>query len=999
MQLDPSNRPSIEEILSHPWFTRFPSQDPQINPNEKIDVINQDNYRENFYEKQVDDIPQFNNDETEFDSDFNPDDEPPRRIVPSSKSFESLTSINNSMNNNNNNYNKRKSTGSYNRTNNIARTLSGGSIVNAANYKSGSNTPPIHRTPSRTKRRSISSTMSDLPSITPVASRIPSTTSLREYFKMTSDSIEHINIDNSNNNNNTNNNNEILYPQEPNYIDMLKVPLPQPFENEWERNLLQSLGEVGFDTGQIKHSVINHACDAAAGLWWLIRKQNIDKREHLTKIEEEATAVNLAEKINNDRINEKIERNKRKDERDNKYDFDYLMMKDTKSKKNLNEKQRVISKKKSLPDISEPNVSPSVAVATNSSTTLIPTMAPSVNHQSEASVSSLQLPNNNEKSKNDSKSYSPSKSKSRSASISMLQRATTALGGSMLARKKSDDRSFSDEQLTTPPKISSNLNDHNDDNTKNNDSSKASSTVTLPTFDETVSNNNKNLLMPSPQKTSKQQREVRQKGSIFNTVRTCKIIYTDCLNRILIKFVLGFTEDKKKVKSGNISNKTRNNTKDNEGYINLNDNTNNTNTNTNNNQTNNKMDSITRSNSYKFRQKPQQMVSRPPYRRTESNGSNTSIKSPIKMNRSRRSSSIHSRRSSVSIQFEGSPSGSLTTPMSRRWSSGSTRNSYPISSPGMLSSNNNNNRKPQHSKSPSMSSVGSNKSFKVNRRHRRNSSTSLQKVRHIRAPSSPLPRSNSQSQKHSRATSLASNTSSNVDDEKVSGLGLKDDSSKANTINEHMIPRTLFLASKRITMVRPPPINLNKSNKCRVGGGVRSPSLKPLTASKFDYSRASPTKFTTMTNNDNNGDNDNLMKSEESGWMDEDEYAGGIGQGEYSHSIGEYEMDYIKNIVDQADIDDDDDTNKEDDTSDNDKIEGVKKLKKKSSKQKQKQQQKQDDVTAKQDFNGSSTSIHEFKFPQSGNNGNGNNNNSTGHQKWRPSVTTAAVIEEDEEDD
>ena len=91
------------------------------------------------------------------------------------------------------------------------------------------------------------------------------------------------------------------------------------------------------------------------------------------------------------------------------------------------------------------------------------------------------------------------------------------------------------------------------------------------------------------------------------------------------------------------------------------------------------------------------------YRRRESTSSTHSLKSPqitamTSASKSRRSSSIHSRRSSVSVQIDLSSSPSAT-PMNRR-SSGNN-----ISS-GVRG-------KANHSKSPSMSSVGSNRSTVV----------------------------------------------------------------------------------------------------------------------------------------------------------------------------------------------------------------------------------------------------------------------------------------------
>ncbi|TIB99286.1 Pkinase-domain-containing protein [Wallemia mellicola] len=686
LQQKPSDRLTIEQILAHPFFTRFPSQQfPLTTLHEKLEEHNN-----SYDEKQVADALE----EEEFEQDLDPNDEPPRRLVPASKSVESLLSI------------KRRSNGSFKQRSSMNRTFSN-------EKESGASTPPIQRTPSRTKRRSVSSTMTELPNLTPVASRIPSTTSLRDHFKagLASASTEELD----------------MYPQEPNYLELCKAVLAQPFEEEWERVLLQSLSEIGFDTGQIKHSVINHACDAAGGLWWLIRKQNIERREQLSRIEEEGA----------------LER------RDS--EAEYLMMKDTRKQKEnvrMNE-QRADFSKKSLLDLSE-----SSHTGQSSSNT-----APTV--QVEASTSSLQLPNTSAPS-------SPSKTKSRSSSISMLQRATTALSGGVLPRKKSEDHSLNDETVTPPPNHQSLTADPRTSSSSLNQSSP------VKTLNESK-NESKDSFVSSPNKSASKD---NNKKNLFNTFRTW------------------FTDDKREKRK------------------------------------------------------------------------------------------------------------SKTTKQHPKGASSLSDASY------------------------------------------------VQVRRHIRAPSSPLPLT---SKKHSRSISA---TSSMEEDKQVLGLGLKD--------SDTIVPqKTYFLASKRTAaFAPPPPIN------------VKSPVMKSfgnLKASKFDYSKASPTKISTNFNPTESTLEDALE------WVDEDDFAGGIGQGEASAFIGEFE----------AGIQEDDDFLTEHSDNDNE-IEGVKKLRKKS-KGKRKNYDKSDNNTE---------TLSEFKFPSSTppTSAQGPNQSNTNHQKWRPSVTTAAVIEEDEED-
>lgn len=95
---------------------------------------------------------------------------------------------------------------------------------------------PSHpaRTPARTKRRSMSSSLSESGGLLdkPVA---------------------------------------MFPPQD--FASLLKSPTPIIFSTPAERELLNALSVLGFDTAQIVHSVLSDACDATGAIWWmLIRK-------------------------------------------------------------------------------------------------------------------------------------------------------------------------------------------------------------------------------------------------------------------------------------------------------------------------------------------------------------------------------------------------------------------------------------------------------------------------------------------------------------------------------------------------------------------------------------------------------------------------------------------------------------------------------------------------------------------------------------------------------
>ncbi|OJA13903.1 hypothetical protein AZE42_07845, partial [Rhizopogon vesiculosus] len=90
------------------------------------------------------------------------------------------------------------------------------------------------RTPARTKRRSVSSTLSDSGSPTLDKPLAP------------------------------------LPPQD--FASLLSTPAPIIFSTPAERELLNSLSLLGFDTGQIVHSVLSDACDAAGAIWWMLKR-------------------------------------------------------------------------------------------------------------------------------------------------------------------------------------------------------------------------------------------------------------------------------------------------------------------------------------------------------------------------------------------------------------------------------------------------------------------------------------------------------------------------------------------------------------------------------------------------------------------------------------------------------------------------------------------------------------------------------------------------------
>ncbi|KAJ7705443.1 hypothetical protein B0H17DRAFT_1326241 [Mycena rosella] len=123
--------------------------------------------------------------------------------------------------------------------------------------------PPVVRTPARTKRRSVSSILSD------PADPVEETEILTPDVPAAaaSDSVQ---------------------PQV-NFASLLSTPAPMIFSTPLERELLNTLSILGFDIAQIVHSVLSDACDAAGAVWWML-KRRAEKRS----MEQNAEGVGIA---------------------------------------------------------------------------------------------------------------------------------------------------------------------------------------------------------------------------------------------------------------------------------------------------------------------------------------------------------------------------------------------------------------------------------------------------------------------------------------------------------------------------------------------------------------------------------------------------------------------------------------------------------------------------------------------------------------------------------
>ncbi|KAF8193006.1 Pkinase-domain-containing protein [Pholiota molesta] len=122
-----------------------------------------------------------------------------------------------------------------------------------------SKAPPSYpvRTPARTKRRSVSSILSE--SASPTADKTPTPRPIPTARDL-------------------------------DFQTLLSARTPVMFSTPPERHLLSTLALLGFDTAQIVHSVLSNACDASGALWWMLhRKEEKAILEH----HEQGTAAPL----------------------------------------------------------------------------------------------------------------------------------------------------------------------------------------------------------------------------------------------------------------------------------------------------------------------------------------------------------------------------------------------------------------------------------------------------------------------------------------------------------------------------------------------------------------------------------------------------------------------------------------------------------------------------------------------------------------------------------
>ena len=275
-------------------------------------------------------------------------------------------------------------------------------------FHNGSSTkgvPPTHpaRTPVRTKRRSVSSTLS-APS-SPASPTRPNA----------------------------------QLPQD--FISTLSTPAPIVFSTPLERELLNNLSALGFDTGQMVHSVLTDACDSSGAIWWMMRKKAERKALDELVRNEEANVKGL------DKDGQRLAPGAREllvlsepsetglDEGTSKHHF--TPHEPSFVERNLPPDLGIVSPTPSVPNantlLTPPRLTSSPVVLSP------PTMTPS---QSQSKTEQQQRSNFTSPSSQGNKGRA---TKPRSGSVSIMQRATTALEAAGLVRKKSDEKFRKDE--------------------------------------------------------------------------------------------------------------------------------------------------------------------------------------------------------------------------------------------------------------------------------------------------------------------------------------------------------------------------------------------------------------------------------------------------------------------------------------------------------------------------------------------------------------------------
>ncbi|KAF8625669.1 hypothetical protein AX15_005248 [Amanita polypyramis BW_CC] len=263
----------------------------------------------------------------------------------------------------------------------------------------GSKIPPTYplRTPARTKRRSVSSTLSDPSS--PIADKVSATLPRPPT-------------------------------QDINFSSLLNAPTPIIFSTPLERELLSTLSALGFDTAQIVHSVLTDACDATGAVWWMLKKR-VEKR-----MSEEGEQNSFMNSL----IEGYLKETKRVDDSPC-----VLLIKKTEDRTNHRKDVGVQAELPSpvglpaAPQLAFVPATPTFARPSTPPRPVTPTKTPLLSPASSTATAESSTRSHPATPATSVRDRESKNRKTRSGSVSIMQRATTALEAAGLVRKKSTE--------------------------------------------------------------------------------------------------------------------------------------------------------------------------------------------------------------------------------------------------------------------------------------------------------------------------------------------------------------------------------------------------------------------------------------------------------------------------------------------------------------------------------------------------------------------------------
>jgi hypothetical protein len=228
------------------------------------------------------------------------------------------------------------------------------------------------------------------------------------------------------------------------YLAELSTTVPVLFSTPLENELLENMSNLGLDTSQIVHSVLSDACDSTGALWWMLKRKT--ERRERSRARKESEIIRK-EPPAKERVKEKSKKPSPLSE-----STEATVPPDKKPAEGLGlDLAPPVPPKPNAPALTFVPPTPTAAVVTISVKTPPPaspkhgyaqlslsnsslgrSLSPTLNNEAGSSRSTPTTPGQTKRTRSDS-------GKARSGSVSILQRASTALTASMLVRKKSEE--------------------------------------------------------------------------------------------------------------------------------------------------------------------------------------------------------------------------------------------------------------------------------------------------------------------------------------------------------------------------------------------------------------------------------------------------------------------------------------------------------------------------------------------------------------------------------